>query len=152
MTERIEYTPKLLHPDRNLVTPMDVFRGSRFVAASLISGAAVSNNLDVLSGGGRMFQVSSPVRARVLNLEVSNREPGWLEVEFRDGGAAGGRVLGPYRIDALADRRLGVDDLIGRYFTSSIHGLVRSGYTAQPLSNGVLVNLSFILEPTDFYE
>lgn len=153
MPETVQFQPQVLHPDRKLVTPLDVFRGADFRAALIISGAVASNNRDVLSGGGRLYQVSSPVRARMLNLEVWNNEAGWIEVEFRDGGSAGGRVLGPYKVDTRSRFAQVAENLAGRYFTSSIHFQVLSGWTAQPVTtDGVKVNVGFIAEPTDFYE
>lgn len=153
MPELVLYQPQLLHPDRRLTTPLEVFRGADFRAALIISGAVASNNLDVLSGGGRIYQVSSPVKVRMLNLEVWNNEAGWLEVEFRDGGSNGGRVLGPYKVDSRSRFSQVGEDLMGRSFTSSIHFQVLSGWTAQPLSNdGVKVAVGWVADPTDFYE
>lgn len=153
MPETVQYQPQVLHPDRKLVTPLEVFRGADFRAVLIISGAVVSNNLDVLSGGGRIYQVSSPVKVRMLNLEVWNNEAGWLEIEFRDGGSNGGRVLGPYKVDTRSRFSQGGEDLIGRSFTSSIHFQVLSGWTGQPLSSdGVKVSVGFVADPTDFVE
>lgn len=152
MPERVEYEPKTLHPDRRFVSPLEVFRGASFAVGTLISGAVASNNLDVLSGGGRLYQVSSPVEVRIVNLELYNQEAGWVEVEFRDGGWIGSRVLGPYKIDGRSERSVPYERLLGRYFTSSIHGVVLSGWTAEPLSAGVKVNVGYALSPTDFYE
>lgn len=145
---------KALHPDRRLVTPLDLLRGSDFAAATLISGAAVSNALGVLSGGGaiRSITTSNLAKMRVVSLEMFNAEPGWLEVEFRDGIWTGGRVLGPFTLQGRSEKRLVGAELYGRYFTSSIFGVVLSGYAAQPLSNGVKINISYIEDPTDYYE
>ena len=100
MPEEIQFREKRL-VGRDLLTPIDVFRGADFSAGVLISGA-VQSGVGVLSGGGIIYQVSSPVNVRVLNLEMANQEPGWLEVEFRDGHFGGGRVLGPYRLNPLS--------------------------------------------------
>lgn len=154
MPERQETQPKLLGPNRSLLTPMDIFRGAEFVVGLAISGAVLSNNLPVLSGGGRLYAIttSNVARIRVLTLELHNEEPGWIQVEFRDGGTTGGRVLGPYDLNSLTGMRRDTQELQGRYFTSSVHFQVLSGYAAQPLSNGIKVNLSYILEPQDFFE
>ena len=154
MPERVGYQPQLLSPDRELVTPLDTFRGAEFVAASIISGAVLSNERSVLSGGGRALAIttSNVARIRMLNLELHNDEPGWIQVEFRDGGTAGGRVLGPYDLNPLTGLSKKAEELQGRYFTSSVHLQVLSGYAAQPLSNGIKVNVGYILEPRDFFE
>ena len=153
MAERTQFESMGLHPDRKLVTQLDEIRGSDFRTALLISGAVTSNSRDVLSGGGRIYQVSSPVKVRMLNLEMFNQENGWLEIEFRDGGEMGGRVLGPYVVQGRNEKRLSYDEMRGRYFTSSVHAVVLSGWQSEPLtSNGVKVNMSFVAEPTDYYE
>jgi len=144
--ERVAYEPKYLHPDRKLVTPMDIFRAAEFFAGSIVSGGSVSG------GGLTLKVVSSPVNIRPLNLHMMNNEGGWLEVQFRDGNAVGGLVLGPYRIDSYSERKIPYEELVGHKFTSAIYGEVRSGWTAQPLSNGVSVNMGVAQEPTDFYE
>lgn len=145
MADRVEQEPKLLHPDRKLVTPLDVFQGAEYFDGNIISGGTVSG------GGLSLKVVSSPVRIRLLNLSIFNNEGGWLEVQFRDGGAAGGRVLGPYRVNAYTGVPIPGDQLVGRYFTSSIYAEVRSGWTAQPLSNGVNINAGAIQEPRDYF-
>lgn len=152
MGEETRVIPQNLHPDRKLVTPLEIERGASFFTGNIISGAVASNNIPVLSGGGLLYQVSSPVRVRMLGLEMFNREIGWLEIEFRDGGETGGRVLGPYTLNGRASVTKSRDDLIGAYFTSSIHAVILSGYAAQPLSNGVRANLRYVLEPTDYRE
>jgi len=128
---------------RDRVIPTDTWRGSNFGTGTINSGATVSG------GGTDIRVVSSPSRIRVLNLELFNNENGWIEIEFRDGHFGGGRVLGPYRLNAFSERRVTKEELEGRFFTSSIHGIALSGYNSTPLSNGVQVNVSFALEPTD---
>lgn len=151
----IRYVAQNLHPDRKLVIPMDEFRGGDFVVGTIISGAALSNGRGLLSGGGNVASVttSSVIRIRPLNLELYNGEPGWVTVEFMDGSYVGGAVLGPYKV--LPESRLPVprEDLVGRYFTSSIFAVV-SGWTPQCLTSGhgVKVKMGYVKEPLDFYE
>ena len=151
MAERIDITEKRIGPNRELVTPMDEFRGATFSVGTIISGAILSNNLDILSGGGRLYPVvaSSVVELRPVNLEMWNQEAGWLEVEFRDGGWTGGRVLGPYYLQGRSRKGIPYEELKGRYFTSSIFAVVLSGWAAQPLSTGVKVNISYVKVPLD---
>lgn len=140
---------KQLHPDGRLIIPLDIVRGAAFAVASVLSGAVASNNLPPLSGGGRVYAIvtSSIVKARPLSIELWNKEAQWLEVEFRDGGTNGGRVLGPYNLLPRTGMSVPRENLYGRYFTSSIHLQILSGPIAQPLSNGVLVNVSYVLDP-----
>lgn len=153
--ERTEVTEKRIGFQRELVTPLDKERNADFRVGTLISGAIVSNNLDILSGGGRLYDVaqSNVVRLRVLNAEIYNNEAGWLELEFRDGNWLGGRVMGPYKLDGRQGKYLEEQSVAGRYFTSSIFVAILSGWTGQPLSNdGVKVNISFLEEPRDLLE
>mgnify|MGYP001564098837 CR=1 FL=1 len=152
MGEETRFIQQNLHPDRKLITPLEVERGATFAIGSIISGAVASNNIPVASGGGLLYQVSSPVKVRMLGLEMFNREVGWIELELRDGGETGGRVLGPYSLGGRAGVSKSKDDLIGAYFTSSVHAVVLSGFAAQPLSNGIRVNLRFVLDPSDYDE
>lgn len=138
--------PRVLGRDHLLQTPVDINRAADFSVGTLNSGAQASGQ------GLVIFQVSSPVRVRILNLEMFNAEPGWIEVEFRDGISTGGRVLGPYSLLPRSRTPIPYEELVGRYFTSAIYGIVLSGYTAQPLSNGVLVKLSRWNDPTDLRE
>lgn len=143
-----------LHPDRKLVTPMDQFTGGDFLTGLVISGAIASNNRDVLSGGGILQSVvsGSVVKVRPVNIEMRNEDSGWMEVEFRDGGWTGGRVAGPYTLQPKSERTILGDQLVGKYFTSSVFLAVLSGYTGQPLANGIKVNMGFVKEPLDFYQ
>lgn len=144
MAEKVVSEQKFLHPDRKLVTPMDIFLGADFAVGNIVSGGA-------LSGGGLNLQiVSSPTTMRVLNAHLFNNEAGWVEVEFLDGGRHGGLVMGPFRVQGLSERQLTYEEVVGRKFTSSIYADVRSGWTAEPLSNGVNVKASFVKEPTDW--
>lgn len=154
MTERVETVPQRLHPDRKLVSPLDDLRGGDFHVGTIISGAVLSNNLDILSGGGDLYSVvaSSVIRVRLLNIEMFNNEPGWIEVEFRDGMWTGGRVAGPYHLLPLSRQAVPENELKGRYVTSGIFVAVLSGYAAQPLSNGIKVNVGVVHDPQDFYE
>ena len=142
--EKVEYQPRLL-VGRDLLTPIDVFRAAEFFDGNIVSGGIVSG------GGLTLKAVSSPVNIRLLNGSIFNNEAGWLEVVFRDGGAAGSRVLGPFRVEAYSQRKLPFDEIQGRVFTSGIYVEVRSGWTAQPLSNGVNVNVGVVQEPTDLF-
>jgi len=146
MTERMDITQKNLGPNRNLLTPLEIFRGSEYFDGTIISGGNVSG------GGLSLKVVSSDVKIRLLNLHLMNNEGGWLEVQFRDGGGGGGRVLGPYRLGAYSEVDIPEKKLTGRYFTSAVYCEVRSGWTSQPLSTGVNVNAGVIQEPGDFYE
>lgn len=145
MTEEFITRPRVLGKDRALVTPIDELRAGDFGVGTINSGGVVSG------GGLTLRAVSSPSRLRVLNADVYNNDGGWLEVEFRDGGFAGGRVLGPFKVLSRDQFSVPQDQLKGRYFTSSIYAMILSGWVAQPLSNGVKVNVSFIAEPLDFY-
>jgi hypothetical protein len=104
-----------------------------------------------VSGGGLTLKaVSSEVALRPVNLHMHNDEGGWLEVQFRDGGAHGGLVLGPYRLQSYSARTIPTEELMGHYFTSSVYAEVRSGWTGQPLSNGVVINMGLVQEPLDW--
>ena len=138
--------PRLIGKDRALVTPMDELRASDFGIGTINSGGNVSG------GGLTIRAVSGPTRLRILNADLWNQEGGWVEVEFRDGGFAGGRVLGPFQALSRTSLPIPQEQLQGRYFTSGIHAIVLSGWVAQPLSNGVKVNISWIAEPLDFYQ
>ena len=142
---RQETQPFLLGADGELITPMDVFRAADFSTGSLVSGNITSGN------GLTLKAVSSQVKLRVVNLQMYNREGGWLEIAYYDGGRAGARVLGPYRIQAYSERSIPFAELQGRYFTSSVHVQALSGWTGQPLSNGVDINISYVREATDVY-
>lgn len=146
MPERIESEQKVLHPDRKLVTPMDVFIGAIPAQGRLLSGGAVSG------GGLNLLIVSSPSNLRLVNMHLFNREGGWLEIQFRDGNSIGDIKMGPYRLQAYSERQLPYEQVVGRYFTSSIYVEVRSGWTSQPLSNGVDIDVSVVKQPTDWYE
>lgn len=154
MAERLEIEPKHLHPDRRLVSPLDELRGGDFHVGTLISGAVLSNGLSILSGGGQLYNVvaSSVVKIRLLGIEMFNNEAGWIEVEFRDGIWTGGRVAGPYHLLPLTRTSIPETELKGRYVTSGIFVAVLSGYAAQPLSNGVKINVGVIHDPQDWVE
>lgn len=149
MAERIEFQEKRL-VGRELLTPLDLFRAAEQSVATLNSGATQSGTL-AGSGGGIIFQVSSPVKARLLGLDMFNQEVGWIEVEFRDGHFGGSRVAGPYKLDGRIGVNIPYWELQGKVFTSGIYGVVLSGWTALPLSNGIKVNCAMILEPRDIY-
>lgn len=144
---------QLLHPDGRPIAPLERLRGSQFVGSgSLVSGAVVSGGgltvLAVVSApSGMVGSVIIP-----LNLEMHNDEPGWVQVEFRDGGFAGGRVCGPYDLNPRQRLAIPQADLEGRRFTSSVYGMVLSGWTGQPLSNGVKINMGYIRDPGYFLE
>ena len=138
--------PRLIGRDRALGTPIDEFRASDFGVGTINSGGNVSG------GGLTIRSVSGPTRLRVLSAEMWNNEAGWLEIEFRDGNFNGGRVLGPFKVLSRDQLAIPREQLQGRYFTSGIHAIVLSGWVSQPLSNGVKCNISFVAEPTDFYE
>lgn len=137
-----------------MVSPLDELRGGDFHVGTIISGAVLSNGLNILSGGGQLYNVvtSSVIRIRPTNIELYNGENGWIEVEFRDGLWIGGRVAGPYRLLPLSERVIPESQLRGRYFTSGIFVAVLSGYAAQPLSNGIKVNVGVLHDPQDWYE
>lgn len=140
--------PRKLGLNREFVDPVEMERASDFSVGNLLSGADTSGN------GVAIYSVvaSTPTRVRILNLEIFNNEPGWVEVEFRDGITTGGRVLGPYRLNPLSPFSVPREQLIGRYFTSAIYGMVRSGFAVRPLSNGVQVNVSRYNEAIDLRE
>ena len=125
---------------------MDELRASDFGVGTINSGGNVSG------GGLTIRAVSSPSRLRVLAAEMWNNDGGWLEIEFRDGNFNGGRVLGPFKVLSRDQFAVPREQLQGRYFASGIHAIVLSGWVAQPLSNGVKVNISWIAEPLDFYQ
>jgi len=122
-----------------LKTEIDILQGSDFATGTFVSGN-IASGLCLHSGIVGM-------KLRPVNLELSNAEPGWIQVEFRDGTAGGTRVLGPYKIDALSEKRVGYDMLVGRYFTSAIFTVLLSGYNATPISTGIKINMSFAKEP-----
>ncbi|MCL0059604.1 hypothetical protein M1O20_03840 [Dehalococcoidia bacterium] len=124
--------------ERELKTEIDVFQAAKF-SAGILTSAHVASGLDLVS-------VASPTKLRVLNLEAYNAEPGWIQLEFRDGGLDGGRVLGPYTLNARSERRIGYHDLLGRHFLSGICVAFLSGYTTLPLSTGVKINVSYLRE------
>ena len=138
MTQEIELKQK---SERSLVTPIDIFQAAKFSTGIFTSGHVAS--------GLSLVSVVSPTNIRPLNLELFNQDAGWIEVEFRNGGLDGGRVLGPYVLNARSERRLSYDEVVGRYFTSGIHMTFLSGYTATPLSAGIKVNISYIKEVTE---
>ena len=138
MSEEIEIKKRV---ERELRTEIDVFQAAKF-STGIFTSAHVASGLSLVS-------VVSPTNIRPLNLELFNQDAGWIEVEFRDGGLDGGRVLGPYVLNARSERRLSYDELIGRYFTSGIHMTFISGYTATPLSSGIKVNVSHVKEVTE---
>lgn len=135
---------------RELLTPINLLRAAEQTVATLISGAVQSGTF-ALSGGGLIYQVSSPVNVRLVGLDMFNREAGWLEVEFRDGGFGGDRVAGPYRLNPREEYHIPYWELLGKKFTSSVYGVVLSGWAAQPLSNGVRVNIARVNEAIDLY-
>jgi hypothetical protein len=144
MSERQEVESKEL-VGRELLSPINVFRTAEFADGTIASGGIVSG------GGLTLRAVSSPSNIRLLNLHLFNNEAGWVEVVFKDGGTAGGRVLGPFRLGGFTERKVPYQEMLGRKFTSSVYAEVRSGWIAQPLSTGVNVNAGFVLEPTDLF-
>ena len=133
MTQQIELKQK---SERSLVTPIDVFQAGEFATGVLTSGHIAS--------GINLVGVVSDVRLRLLNLEIYNHEPGWLEICLKDGKIDGPHVAGPYHILGQTGIRIHGDELVGRFCTSGIHGVFLSGYTAQPLSTGVRLTVSFV--------
>ena len=139
--------PRLLGQDRQLVTPMDELRASDFAVGSLASGAHLSG------GGVTLRAVSGPVIIRPMNAAFYNLENAFYEIEFRDGGFLGARVLGPYRVLAYGEKRLAQEELLGHRFTSSVYLMVISGSVATMTSGaGIRADMGFIQEPRDFYE
>lgn len=139
MPERIEYEPKLI-VDRDLKTPIDLFR-----AAGFATGAALSAHV---ASGLLLKQVSSEVKIRPLNIEMYNRNANWVCIEYRDGGMSGGRVLGPYVINTTSERRIGYDEIVGAYFTSGAYMCVISGAVSQ----GVVGSIRYVQEALDIRE
>ena len=147
MPEEQVVRQRSLGKDRQLVTPLDTVRAAEFFVGSLASGAHLS------AGGLTLKAVSSPVRIRPLNVEVYNTESVWYELEFRDGGFLGGRVLGPYRVNAYSEKFLDTPQLAGHYFTSSVYVMALSGGAATMTSGaGIRVNMGVLQDPQDFYE
>ena len=147
MVEEIIMRPRVLGQDRQLVTPIDQLRASDFAVGSLASGAHLSG------GGVTLRAVSGPVIIRPMNVELYNLESVFYEVEYRDGGFLGGRVLGPYRILPYGEKRLAQEELMGHRFTSSVYLMVISGAAATMTSGaGIRAGMGFIQEPRDFYE
>ena len=138
MSEEIEIKKRV---ERELRTEIDVFQAAKF-STGIFTNAHIASGLSLVS-------VVSPTNIRPVNLELFNQDAGWIEVEFRDGGLDGERVLGPYVLNARSERRLSYDELIGRYFTSGIHMTFIAGYTATPLPNGIKVNVSYVKEVTE---
>lgn len=139
-----EHIPKHL-VGHGLLTPLDVFRGGDFSTGTLVSGHITSGN------GLNVRLVSGTVTMRPINVHLYNREGGWIEVAFFDGGRGGPRVLGPYRLQPYAERTIPYHEVVGSYFTSGIHAQALSGWVAQPLSNGVDIKIGWVPEYTDAF-
>ena len=139
-----EFIPKQV-VGHELLTPLDIFRGGDFSTGTLVSGNITSGN------GLNVRLVSGTVKMRVANVHLYNREGGWIEMAFYDGGRAGSRVLGPYRLQPYSERTVPFDEVQGRYFTSGIYAQALSGWVSQPLSNGVDIEVSWVPEYTDLF-
>lgn len=135
-----------LGPNRNYVTPVEQFRGADFATGSLLSGGVSGVLASVV-----LRSVSGNERLRMVNVDLYHQDTtGWLLVEIRDGGVAGGtRIAGPWLVNAQGERHIPPEELIGRYATSSITLVAISGGVASPLSTGLLSKVSYFAEPTD---
>lgn len=140
---------KQLGLNRNFITPADQFRGSDFAQGTMlsggISGVVASINLKAVSG---------PERLRLLNVDLQQFDvTTWLLIELRDGNiAAGTPIAGPWLVQPASERHIGPDELRGRYAVSSITAVVVSGGAGSPLSTGLRVKLSYLVDPTDLPE
>lgn len=133
-----ETVEKRIGRDRQVVTPIDEFRASQFTAVVLSGADGYVSGQTVLS-----VVASSIVRIRVINIHLHNRETANITVLFRDGGITGGVVAGPFRINPTTDRTIPKDELMGRFFLSSIYAVVLSG----TYSAGSPLDIGYILEP-----
>ena len=129
--------------DRQIVTQIDQFRASEFIN-DVISGA---NNY---TSGFALLTIttSNLAKIRPFNIHFQNRETAAMTVLFRDGGITGGVVAGPYILNPTQDRTISPENLQGRSFLSSIYAVVISGTYTQ----GIPVNIGFIIEPSDYFE
>lgn len=122
---------------RELKTEIDIFQAAEFATGTLTE---LPVNLATVT-------VPGITRLRLLNMEISNGEVGWVEIEFRDGTAVGTpRVLGPYTINGKSERRLGYQDLLGRYCDTAISIHIVTSHAPTPLTIGLKVNVSFLRE------
>lgn len=134
---------RVLGQDRQLVTPVDLFKASTFLD-DILSG---SNNYT--SGQSLLTVTASNVaRIRVLNWHFQNRETTHMTVLFRDGSLTGTRVAGPYILNPTSERGIAYDFLQGRYFVSGVYAVVLSG----TFSAGIEVNFGYVNDPQDYFE
>ena len=152
MPEQQEIIPKKL-VGRELLTPLDTFRGTSNASITLNSGATIltSATQDVVA-----VTLSNLAAIRMLNIHmVNNERTAWMTIEFRDGTFLGRRLAGPFTIQPASERFIEPHYLVGRAALSSIAAVVRSAGIPSgqpPVSNGVVINLGFTMESLDFYQ
>lgn len=152
MEEQLTNTPKAL-VGREFVTPMDQFRAASNASATILSGNTnlTSATVDIIA-----VTLSNVTRINPISLHLVNQEKaGFVTIEFRDGSFAGRRLLGPLTLNPASERFVDAQHLVGKNAYSSWAGVVLSaGGTASGIlvSNGILVNLSFVTEPLDLLE
>lgn len=116
------YIQKAMARNRELVTPIDLLRGSDFTRA-VLSGA---NNYT----SGQSLQtvaVSNVVAIRPILIHLQSRETTPMTVLFRDGSITGTVVAGPYVLNPIQERVIPTEQLLGMRFTSGIYAVVISG-------------------------
>lgn len=138
MSDAHETVLKALGRDRQLITPLDLFRASDFRTA-ILSGAAN------YTSGQSIYSVvaSSIVRLRPLDISMHSRETTHMTVLFRDGGISGAIFAGPYTINPTSQRIVKYDELGGRFALSGVYAVVISG----TFVTGIDVTVGFVLEP-----
>lgn len=130
--------------ERELKTPTAIFDAAQFANGTFLSGH--------LTSGLSLVSVASPVKLRLLNISMFNKDVGFVSLEFRDGSVTGNLVSGPFKVLGDSEKRISYDECLGQYFTSGIHICHTSGFShsATPVSNGIVVGVSFlkdVLEP-----
>lgn len=151
MDEQITTTLKNL-VGREFLTQLDQFRAASNASATILSGQTIltSAAVDIVA-----VTLSNITRINPIGLHMVNQErAAWLTVEFRDGGFLGRRLLGPMTINPSSERWVDPAQLVGKNAYSSWAGVILSAGTGagQPVSNGLIVNLSFVTEALDLRE
>jgi hypothetical protein len=108
--------------NRQLVTPLDIIRGSEFFSGVLSGAATYVSGFTIYSG-----IASNIVKGRLHNAHFFNNENATVTIVFRDGSLTGTIFAGPWQVNAGAERDIRPDMLRGMYFTSGVYIVVISG-------------------------